>query len=628
MESTTINAAAQGQPLTSQAANARIQPVPPELRYLQRALLQAVNASEQFEQLLCQLGRLAAESLPTATIQYFHRAEGDSLAVRWQLLPDRKSLSSIAQQQLLQAASKASRQGSLHVDRFGSSDDYVVVSAPVFFTSQSPEALVVVLPDTTPTAERSMLVQLIASHVTLWHIVQESNVAAFRSQLANTLVNMVSKLSDCAGLGEASSVLVNELKEVLECDSVVVGMRRDRTGPCRLLAISGTQHFDRHSELVRAFEAAMYESILRGTLAIWPPSETIDRHKALTQQTLASLTGKQLVISGPLGVEAGEAVGSWVVLGDDQLRSRQAAIHFLRESQEPLGACLRLLQRTERGPVADFWRRLAETLRSWEPKLAVAVICALTALLLVPAPFKVRCDCQIQPVIRRYVAAPYDGKLEKVLVATGHLVSKGDVVARMDGRDIRWELAGLIAERGRVSKQRDVALASHETVTAQLAELEMERLDLKIQMLEHRGENLEIRSPIDGIVISGDLEKAEGAPLSVGQTLFEIGPLDEMAVELAVPEDHISFVRPGLRASIRLDAYPRRRWETLVAKVHPRSEERNDRNIFLAEANLDNSDDLFRPGMNGEAKITVGYRPLVWNLFHKPWSVLVNALGG
>ena len=204
---------------------------------------------------------------------------------------------------------------------------------------------------------------------------------------------------------------------------------------------------------------------------------------------------------------------------------------------------------------------------------------------------------------------------------------RGDILARMDGRDIRWELAGLIAEHSRETKKRDVAMAAHDVVTAQLAKLEMEKLQLNMDMLDERADNLGIKSPIDGIVISGDQERAEGAPLTAGQTLFEVAPLDEIVVEIAIPEEEIRFVQKGHQAVIRLDAYPRRDWTGKLLTIHPRSESKDDRNVFIGEVRMDNIDDILRPGMNGQARITAGRHPLIWNLFHKPFESVLTWLG-
>ena len=86
-------------------------------------------------------------------------------------------------------------------------------------------------------------------------------------------------------------------------------------------------------------------------------------------------------------------------------------------------------------------------------------------------------------------------------------------------------------------------------VTAQLAKLEADRLELKTKILELRSNHLEIKSPIDGVVISGDQERAEGAPLTIGQALFEVAPLDKMVVELAIPEDEITHIKQNFAKS-------------------------------------------------------------------------------
>jgi RND family efflux transporter MFP subunit len=225
------------------------------------------------------------------------------------------------------------------------------------------------------------------------------------------------------------------------------------------------------------------------------------------------------------------------------------------------------------------------------------------------------------------VVAPFEGRLEKALVAPGDVVSAGDVVARMDGREIRWELAGLESELNAASKKRDSALALQNAAAAQLAKLDMERLELKIRLLEHRAENLEVKSPIGGIVTSGDLEKAEGAPVTTGATLFEIAPLDRMIAEVAVPEAEIAHVRTGQAVRIRLDAYPRRNWIATLDRIQPRAEIRDRANVFVAELTLDNSDELLRPGMKGHAEITGPRRSLAWILFHKAWESVALALG-
>jgi len=230
-------------------------------------------------------------------------------------------------------------------------------------------------------------------------------------------------------------------------------------------------------------------------------------------------------------------------------------------------------------------------------------------------------------LLRRFVAAPFEGKLEKSFVEPGDLVAEDQLLAQIDGREIRWELAGVSADFQRAAKQRDGHLAEHAFGEAQLSRLEMQRLELKTRLLQHRTNHLEIRSPVEGIVISGDLKKAEGVPLTVGQTLFEIAPLDRMIVEIGIPEPDIAHVGEGRAVRVVFDAYPDKQWQGVVERVHPASEIKDRRHVFIAELTLQNPFALLRPGMQGRAKITSDRHALGWNLFHKPWERLIFWLG-
>ena len=115
-------------------------------------------------------------------------------------------------------------------------------------------------------------------------------------------------------------------------------------------------------------------------------------------------------------------------------------------------------------------------------------------------------------------------------------------------------------------------------------------------------------------------------PLTIGQTLFEIAPLESMIVEMSVPDDEISYIAVGQKIDVRLDAFPGQTWQTVAARVQPRSEIRGEDNVFIAEAELNNADGRLQPGMKGRAKLETGKRPLGWILFHKPWEYVSKKL--
>ncbi len=251
---------------------------------------------------------------------------------------------------------------------------------------------------------------------------------------------------------------------------------------------------------------------------------------------------------------------------------------------------------------------------------AVLVACGAMAI---PVPYDVTCDCELQPVTRRFVAAPFEGALERAFVEVGDTVSAGDVLVQMDGKEIRWELAGNVAEYEQAAKERDAHLADQKFGEAQLAKLQMERVRLTTKLLEHRGENLDIRSPIDGIVVTGELKRAEGIRLSMGQNLFEIAPLDRMIVEVEISESELAHVPANTSATIRLEAFPDRRLEGQLQRICPRAELRGKQQVFVGEIALPNDDGRLRPGMRGRVALQAGRATLGWRLFHRAFNKLL-----
>jgi multidrug resistance efflux pump len=145
-------------------------------------------------------------------------------------------------------------------------------------------------------------------------------------------------------------------------------------------------------------------------------------------------------------------------------------------------------------------------------------------------------------------------------------------------------------------------------------------------MLKHRAENLDIRCPIAGVVVRGDARRRENARLSMGDTLFEIAPLEKMVVDVFVQDEDVSYVRPGQEVKIRLDAFPSKPRLGTLERLNPQAEFRGQQNVFVAKVALDNADGALRPGMAASCQVATARRPLGWNLFHRAWDHLVFLL--
>ncbi len=446
---------------------------------------------------------------------------------------------------------------------------------------------------------------------------------------AAALLEIVGKVVASPDLRRACYALVNHVQELLGCEQVAISLRRRGRGSCRLAAVSEKAQFDVRSERSRAIESACDEAVLRGEPTTWPPHDPAQAHSLLAHKHLCDHLGMPRATSVPLLNGDGQVIGAVLLLhaNDEPDDERGRALNLLNAAGAHIGGAIDLVRRLEGSRLTRCLRAIGRLWTTWKGKLVFVAAALLLAAMWIPLPYKITCDSQIEPVRRRFVAAPFEGTLEKSLAKPGDLVREGQVLARMDGREIRWERAAAVADHEQEAKRRDSALAKKDFAEAQIARLEMQRLEVKLQLLDKRAENLEIKSPIDGIVTSGDLERAEGAPLTIGQSLFEIAPLDKMVVEIAVPDEEISHVADGQEAVIRLDAYPGETWRAKLANLQPRAEIRDHENVFVAEVPLDNSSGMLRPGMKGRAKVVTPHKTLGWILFHRPWNYLTKSLG-
>jgi RND family efflux transporter MFP subunit len=595
-----------------------------KLRGLQRKLLQHVSSSPDKVELLQELAAIISEFSESAVVHYFERNQTGELASSHRLHSASDDTTDQTAKQLLALSQAACGNGEVAV-REQAVPARLFISAPVALRGQGPEAIGVVFTGNEEPRHLILLLQIVASHVVLWHVLQKSSAQEASALDSAVLLELLERIEQAPTLGHACHVLVGGLQGHLNCRRVALGLRPSGKGRCRIAAMSGSARFDRRSPIAQSIEAACDEAIIRNELTVWPTTDAATRHGALAHKAVCTTDDAKSAISIPLSDQNGNSIGAIVVL-DEPDDATQSVSRFLRAAAPSLATSLGVMQRLEGGRLAKFARATGRVWKSWKGKVALVLIALLLAAMAIPLPYKVNCDCQLEPVTRRFVAAPFEGTLEKALVKPGDMVREGDILARIDGREIRWERASVEADRNQAVKKRDAAQATHNYSEAQIARLEMERLALKLQLLDHHSANLEIRSPVDGVVASGDLDRAEGAPLTIGQTLFEIAPLEKMIIEVSVEDDEISNITKGQKVQVRLDAFPGEVWEAVVTKVHPRSEIRDEQNVFIAEVELDNTAGNLRPGMKGRAKIVTPTRTLGWILFHKPWEFAAKKL--
>lgn len=257
------------------------------------------------------------------------------------------------------------------------------------------------------------------------------------------------------------------------------------------------------------------------------------------------------------------------------------------------------------------WSSLAAKLakNAWMTTIAATIV--MTLLAVWPVHYRIPCTAVVETSAQRIVSTPFEASLLKTTVKPGDIVATGDVLLVLDGRPLRLEREAIAAERQQAAKEQDVALASGRIADAQQSGLRKQQLQRRYELLADRLNQLEVTSPIDGVVVSGDLEKHVGSVLERGQTLIEVAPMDRMIIEVEIPEHEIGYVHAGSDTRIKIDAIGGKSINSSITNLRPAAELREDKNVFVGLIEMDNSDGQLRPGMRGEA---VTYGPL------RPWS--------
>jgi len=448
---------------------------------------------------------------------------------------------------------------------------------------------------------------------------QPTDIAAATAAILD--LNMQVARTD--GLEAAGRVVVERLVQHLKLDRVAFAWRRP-TGACSLIAVSGLTRFDRRSELVELLHSAANEAVARQSDGSWPPLLAANRHSLIAHRKLVEVSHVEATASYRLtesskqswGQES-RSLGVLLVTGSRAAVHDPANVRFLTTAAKCLSATLELTARAEGGFVRRSMTRFRRSVSRRSAALMTMFAIGVVALMATPWPYRISCRCVVEPMQRRFVVAPHDGLIETSLVQPGDVVHAGQPLARMDAREVRWELAGLEADRRQAMQQRDTSLTRGELAKSELARLEIEQLDAKLELLRRRASLLELQAPLDGVVLSGSLDKLSSAPVKTGQVLFEIAPLDRLRVEVATPAEDYRYVKDGASVELRFEGRLNELQTGTLARVRPRSEIRDSADVFVAEVELENPEGSLRPGQRGSAIIISSSHPLAWNLFHK-----------
>jgi RND family efflux transporter MFP subunit len=214
--------------------------------------------------------------------------------------------------------------------------------------------------------------------------------------------------------------------------------------------------------------------------------------------------------------------------------------------------------------------------------------------------------------VQRAIVAGVEGYIAEANARAGDVVRKGQLLGRLDDRDLTLERAKWAGRRDQFQREYREALAMHDRIEVNILSAKLAQATAQLRLLDENLTRLQLVAPFDSIVVSGDLSQLLGSPVEKGQLLFQVAPLDGYRTILEVDERDIAYVKAGQSVELGLSALPREALSLTVERVTPVATAEDGRNFFRVEARLEHPAKSLRPGMEGVAKIQVDRRRLLW----------------
>jgi multidrug resistance efflux pump len=423
---------------------------------------------------------------------------------------------------------------------------------------------------------------------------------------------------------DAAADVLNQLALLLHCDRVSLGLR-DK-GKLQVVAVSGSGEASRRNTQLLRIAAAMNESLEQRSPIVHPlpsgstPAVTV-AHRALAE-------GSGAVLTMPVATRH-EWFGALLFERRDAFD--RVTVEAAKDAAMFVGPVLALKHRFEATMGERVTRALGGTSKTGpfalrrmpvRRALAAAGVLALALLAFVPVTHRIAAPAHVEGSVQQVIAAPFEGFVGSVAVRPGDSITRGQVLATLDTRELELERDQWAAEIAQLDKQYREALSRDDAAPIVTTRAKLDAARSRHEFALQQMERATLRAPMDGVVLSGDLTQAVGTPTQRGQELMTIAPDRGLRIVAEVDERDIGHVREGQQAQALFAAIAGNNALTFdVARIAPVASTVDGRNVFDVEGAPAQGGDPLRPGMRGVVRIDVGTQPLAWTW----WTRLAHA---
>jgi multidrug efflux pump subunit AcrA (membrane-fusion protein) len=300
--------------------------------------------------------------------------------------------------------------------------------------------------------------------------------------------------------------------------------------------------------------------------------------------------------------------------------------------------------------------------------ISALVLLVLIGMIVIPWEYDMKAKGELQPKFKNDVFALNDMQVTQVLVENGQRVAKGEVLCVGVNNDLNLKLSEAKGKLSAAEAQHTAVRTALQNPTRKMSDAEQTEMagrllqldaqiataNEEIASLEEKQKNLQIKSPIDGVIISWDVRKQlENRPVQTGQVLMTVADVDKgWELNLFMRQSRIGHVNeartgkhpgynflwttwwgirgftprpltPDLPVQYIVLSDPANTRHGKVMRVDEVSQQHEQEgHVVRVRVSTDEKMDGVRAGTTVKADVYCGYQPVGWVLFHEAWEWL------
>ena len=428
--------------------------------------------------------------------------------------------------------------------------------------------------------------------------------------------------------------LVTELAVMFNCDRVSLGEYKNNRS--RLKHLSHSTQFGKKMNLVHSIEQVMDECLDQNLSICFPlasntvKNEPVSSIISIAHRHLSQQQGDACVLSIPLYIN-GKSIGALVLEGNPEVPFDTEQAHLCQSIASLIMPALEDKRLNDR----PLWRKaLSSTKRQLSRLLGPGFLgrkLFLIGLLIVSyvlfnatGSYRLSAEARLESAEQRAIVSPYDGYIQEAQGRAGDRVSAGDVLVRLDNRDMHLERLKWLSEKSKLNRQYQEALATHDRAKINIINAQHGQVKAQLELVNSRLNRAQLKAPFDGLIVNGDLSQRLGSAVNKGEVLLNVSPANNYRISLLIKESRIADLKLGQQGSLYLSALPEQAFDFTLSKITPLTQTRDGASYYIAEGKFTAQFEQLQPGMEGIGKISIDERKWldIWSREGVEWMRL------